>query len=176
MWFQPRPRSRARIEALIREVLCRERDPAKIAHDVREMRAMIAKEKGEGDRWDLKYAAGGLVDIEFAAQFLMLVHAAKHLTIVDTNTVRVLDEARSLNLIDAADGELLRAAAKLYHDLTQLLRLCLSGRFDPKTAGPGCWRCWRAPAGCRISPRSRRISPTPRRGYAASSSGLSASS
>jgi glutamate-ammonia-ligase adenylyltransferase len=131
------PALRARIKTLIREVLCRARDPAKIAHDVREMRAMIATEKGEGDRWDLKYAAGGLVDIEFAAQFLVLVHAAKHPTVVDTNTVRVLEEAQALNLIDAADGELLRAAAKLYHDLTQLLRLCLSGRFDAKTAGPG---------------------------------------
>jgi glutamate-ammonia-ligase adenylyltransferase len=131
------PALRARIETLIREVLRRERDPAKIARDVREMRAMIGKEKGEGDRWDLKYAAGGLIDIEFAAQFLVLVHAAKHPTIVDPNTVRVLEEAQALNLIAAADGELLRAAAKLYHDLTQLLRLCLSGRFDPKTAGPG---------------------------------------
>ncbi len=131
------PAFRARVATLIREVLRRERDPAKIAHDVHEMRAMIAKDKGEGDRWDLKYAAGGLIDIEFAAQFLVLVHAAKHPTIVDTNTVRVLEEAQALNLIDAADGELLRAAAKLYHDLTQLLRLCLPGRFDPKTAGPG---------------------------------------
>jgi [glutamine synthetase] adenylyltransferase / [glutamine synthetase]-adenylyl-L-tyrosine phosphorylase len=131
------PALRARFEALTREVLCRKRDPAKIARDVRKMRGMIAKEKGEGDRWDLKYAAGGLIDIEFAAQFLVLVHAAKHPTIVDTNTVRVLETAQALNLIDAADGELLRAAAKLYHDLTQLLRLCLSGRFDPKNAGPG---------------------------------------
>jgi len=109
----------------------------RIARGGREMRGMIAKDKGEGDRWDLKYAAGGLIDIEFAAQFLVLVHAAKHPTIVETNTVRVLEKAQALNLINAADGELLRAAAKLYHDLTQLLRLCLSGRFDPKTAGPG---------------------------------------
>jgi glutamate-ammonia-ligase adenylyltransferase len=131
------PELRARIETPIREVLCRERDLAKTARDVREMRTMIAKEKGEGERWDLKYAAGGLIDIEFAAQFLVLAHAAQHPGIVDTNTVRILEEAQALNLIDAADGELLRAAAKLYHDLTQLLRLCLSGRFDPKTAGPG---------------------------------------
>ncbi|HEV1999952.1 MAG TPA: bifunctional [glutamine synthetase] adenylyltransferase/[glutamine synthetase]-adenylyl-L-tyrosine phosphorylase [Xanthobacteraceae bacterium] len=131
------PVLRARIETLIRDVLCRARDPAKIARDGREMRGMIAREKGEGDRWDLKYAAGGLIDIEFTAQFLVLGHAAKHPAIVDTNTVRVLGEAQALNLIDAADGELLRAAAKLYHDLTQLLRLCLSGRFDAKTAGPG---------------------------------------
>ena len=32
---------------------------------------------------------------------------------------------------------MLRRAVRLYHDLTQILRLCLSGPFDPKTAAPG---------------------------------------
>ena len=65
----------ARIEAVIRDVLCRKRDPDIIAADVVEMRAAIAKEKGDGNPWDLKYAAGALVDIEFIAQYLQLVHA-----------------------------------------------------------------------------------------------------
>jgi len=29
----------------------------------------------------------------------------------------------------------LRAAVRLYHDLTQILRLCVSERFKPETAG-----------------------------------------
>ena len=62
----------------IRDVLRRPRDAAAIAGDVVEMRRAIAQEKGEDDRWDLKYAAGGLVDIEFIAQYLQLVHAAEH--------------------------------------------------------------------------------------------------
>ncbi len=32
---------------------------------------------------------------------------------------------------------MLRPAVRLYQDLTQILRLCLSGPFDPKAAGPG---------------------------------------
>jgi len=126
----------ARITALIREILCLQRDPRKAAADVREMRRLIAAEKGEDERWDLKYAKGGLIDVEFIAQYLSLVHAAEHPEILDTNTVRVLEQAQALAILSAADGELLRAAARLYHDLTQLLRLCLPGRFDPKTAGP----------------------------------------
>ena len=47
-----------------------------IASDVAEMRHAIAQEKGEDDVWDLKYAAGGMVDIDFIAQYLQLVHAA----------------------------------------------------------------------------------------------------
>ena len=35
---------------------------------------------------------------------------------------------------------MLRPAVRLYQDLTQILRLCLAGPFDPKTAGPGLLR------------------------------------
>ena len=97
----------------------------------------IAKEKGEGARWDLKYAAGGLIDLEFIAQYLQLVHAAEHPDILDTSTARVLDKAWRLGLLPAEDADVLRPAAQLYHNLTQILRLCLSGPFDPKTAGAG---------------------------------------
>jgi len=34
-----------------------------------------------------------------------------------------------------AEAETLRAAGRLYHDLTQVLRLCVDGKFDPKSAG-----------------------------------------
>jgi glutamate-ammonia-ligase adenylyltransferase len=37
--------------------------------------------------------------------------------------------------LPAASAEILRSAALLYHDLTQILRLCVSDRFDPETAG-----------------------------------------
>jgi len=130
------PAFRARIEALIREILCLQREPRKVADDVREMRRLIAAEKGEDERWDLKYAKGGLIDIEFIAQYLSLVHASAHPEILDTHTVRVLERAQALEILSVADGELLRAAARLYHDLTQLLRLCLPGRFDPAACGP----------------------------------------
>src|ERR1700676_4691097 len=70
------PAFAGRIEAAIRDVLRRRREARAIAADVVDMRAAIAKEKGDADPWNLKYAAGGLVDIEFIAQYLQLVHAA----------------------------------------------------------------------------------------------------
>lgn len=126
-----------RVEAVIRAVLCRRRDRKLVAADVVEMRQAIAKEKGEKERWDLKYAAGGLVDLEFIAQFLQLVHAADHPEILDTNTARVFDKAWRLGVLSAEEADVLRPAARLYHNLTQILRLCLPGAFDPKTAGTG---------------------------------------
>jgi glutamate-ammonia-ligase adenylyltransferase len=130
----------ARVEKVIREILQRPRDAASIAGDVVEMRGAIAKEKGDRERWDLKYAAGGLVDIEFIAQYLQLVHAHNVPGILDTSTARVLDKAWALHVLPVEEAEVLRPAVQLYQDLTQILRLCLAGPFDAKTAGAGLLR------------------------------------
>ena len=42
-----------------------------------------------------------------------------------------------LGVLKPEDAEVLRAAVRLFHDLTQILRLCLPAAFDPKTAGTG---------------------------------------
>ena len=52
----------------------------------------------------------------------------------------MLDKALALRVLPVEDAEVLRPAVQLYHDLTQILRLCLPGAFDPKTAGAGLLR------------------------------------
>ena len=131
------PAFAARVEAAIRHVLCRKRDARAVAADVIEMRAAIAKEKGDADPWDLKYAAGGLVDIEFIAQYLQLVHAAATPDVLDTSTARMLEQAARLGVLAAEDAAVLRPAVLLFHDLTQILRLCLPSEFDPQSANAG---------------------------------------
>ena len=129
------PEFRAQIEAVIREVLTRRRDRAAVASDVAEMRRAIALERGEDDIWDMKNAAGGMIDIEFTAQYLQLVHAADKPEILSVSTLQVLDNAARLGVLAHSDLEVLRPAARLYHDLTQILRLCVSGKFRPEGAG-----------------------------------------
>ena len=129
------PEFRAKIEGIIREILTRPRDRLVIANDVAEMRRAIAQEKGEDDIWDLKYAAGGLIDIDFIAQYLQLVHAAEMPDILSVGTVTVLDNAARLGVLPSSDADVLRGAARLYHNLTQILRLCVSEKFSPATAG-----------------------------------------
>ena len=124
-----------KIEAIISDVLTRPREHELIANDVLEMRQAIADEKGESDIWDLKYAAGGMIDIEFITQFLQLVHAADHPDILDKSTLSVLESATRLGFLAQGDADVLRPATRLYQDLGQILRLCLSERFRPETAG-----------------------------------------
>jgi glutamate-ammonia-ligase adenylyltransferase len=134
------PEFRSHIEAIIRQVLMRPRDAAAVANDVADMRRAIAQEKGEGEIWDLKYAAGGVVDIDFIAQYLQLVHAAEKPDILDVSTLHVLDNAARLGVLAPSSAEILRSAARLYQDLTQILRLCVSEKFNPGTAGEGLLR------------------------------------
>jgi [glutamine synthetase] adenylyltransferase / [glutamine synthetase]-adenylyl-L-tyrosine phosphorylase len=129
------PALAAGVEAVIREVLCTPRDADMVAGDVVEMRRAVAAEKGDRARWDLKNVAGGLIDIEFIAQFLELVHAAREPTILNPSTGRVLERAARLGILSVEDAEVLRPAERLYQDLGQILRLCLTGPFEPKAAG-----------------------------------------
>ena len=141
------PVFREKIEAVIRKVLMRPREKRIIANDALEMRQAIAQEKGDADIWDLKYAAGGLIDIEFAAQYLQLVHAAEQPQILDTSTSNVLDAAARLGLLPQVDADVLRPAMRLYQDLNQILRLCLSERFKPDKAGADLQRLLARAAG-----------------------------
>jgi glutamate-ammonia-ligase adenylyltransferase len=125
---------RAKVEKAIAAVLRRPRNPARLAADIVDMRGAIADEKGEDDPWDLKYAAGGLVDIEFLAQYLVLANAARHPDIADTSTQRVIANATRLGVLSAVDGQTLGDACRLLHDLTQVLRLAVTAPFKPADA------------------------------------------
>jgi glutamate-ammonia-ligase adenylyltransferase len=129
------PVFREKIESIIQAALTRPREAASVARDVAEMRRAIAMEKGEDDIWDLKHAAGGMVDIDFIAQYLQLVHAARRPGILDVSSLHVLDNAEKLDVLPRPEADILRQAARLYHDLTQVLRLCVSDRFKPEQAG-----------------------------------------
>ena len=99
------------------------------------------KGKGRDARWDFKYAAGGLVDLEFIAQYLQLVHAAEHPDILDTSTARVLDKAWRLGLLPAEDADVLRPGGAALSQPHADPAAVPPGPFDPKTAGRGCWDC-----------------------------------
>ena len=93
------------------------------------MRAKIADEKGTTDIWDLKQVRGGLIDLEFIAQFLQIVSAAKHPEVIDQNTEAALSKLAAVGALAPGDAEILVPAARLYHTLTQVLRLCLDKPF-----------------------------------------------
>ncbi|MGE0699143.1 MAG: bifunctional [glutamine synthetase] adenylyltransferase/[glutamine synthetase]-adenylyl-L-tyrosine phosphorylase [Hyphomicrobiaceae bacterium] len=127
----------AKVEAAIHDILIRPRDRLRIASDVREMRALIEKEKGTDRLWDLKQVRGGLVDLEFIAQYLQLVHAAADPGVLDQTTVSALRKLATAGFIPPSAADVLIPAATLVHNLTQVTRLTFDGPFDPARAPDG---------------------------------------
>jgi glutamate-ammonia-ligase adenylyltransferase len=144
------------ISALILETLRRPREDAELRKHVRDMRALIAQEKGEDDPWDLKLASGGLIDLEFIAQYLSLRHAAEAPYILDVSTAGVFARAGRLGVLAPAQVDALAQAHALYGAVTQMVRLAIDGAFDPRHAGAGVLRRIAAAAHAPDFPRVER--------------------
>ncbi|RDJ22977.1 bifunctional [glutamine synthetase] adenylyltransferase/[glutamine synthetase]-adenylyl-L-tyrosine phosphorylase [Bosea caraganae] len=122
-----------RAEAAIRAILARKRNPAKVAAAVSQMRALIAKEKGEDDPWDLKLAAGGLTDLDFLAQFLILAYAGDCPELLVRDTASVFAAARGAGLLSAGDASALGEAHRLIGDVQLWQRFTVEEDFDLNT-------------------------------------------
>ncbi len=126
-----------RIADAVRPTLTTAAAPAKIIADARDMRDKLAAQFPGKNRWDLKFAPGGLVDIEFVAQSLQLCAAPIHPNVLDTNTIEALKKLEAAGALSADRASTLIAAAELEHALTQVLRIALDGTLDPDDATPG---------------------------------------
>jgi glutamate-ammonia-ligase adenylyltransferase len=102
------------------------------------MRELIEKEKPPESLWDLKLIPGGVIDVEFIAQYLALIAPAKGVetAVNGLNTGEAL-KLLSGKLMTAADLETCSEAFSLYTELSQLIRLCIDSLFDPKEAPAG---------------------------------------
>lgn len=103
------PALRARFEVHRRELLCRQRDQDKVRADVVAMRRrMLEHQPAEVD---LKRSTGGIVDIEFMVQYLVLAHAHEHPELaVWPDNVRILEAAASSGVLPAATAGALKDA------------------------------------------------------------------
>ncbi|MBY0613177.1 MAG: hypothetical protein K2P80_13430 [Beijerinckiaceae bacterium] len=124
------------VEAAISEILAAPRSRDKVAKDVLSMRRLVAKEKGDMTVWDIKQARGGLLDVEFAAQFLILVSPGRD-AVFSTNPGEAIAEAASRGALSSAQAAKLIEAWRFFSSLTQFLRLSLHDAFDPQTATDG---------------------------------------
>jgi [glutamine synthetase] adenylyltransferase / [glutamine synthetase]-adenylyl-L-tyrosine phosphorylase len=120
----------------IREAVLRlPRDAARLAVDIAGMRHRMAAEHiNTTPLFDLKHDAGGMVDIEFAVQFLVLAHAHAHAALTrNAGNIALLGIAADAGLLartladDAADAY--RAYRRLQHGVR--LTGAAHARVDP---------------------------------------------
>jgi glutamate-ammonia-ligase adenylyltransferase len=131
------PEFAKRIHAVIGEVLTAERDPERLLADVADMRRRIEEQHGTRNIWEVKYLRGGLVDLEFLAQYWQLRYAREHPDILAGNTQDAFMKLGQAKLIDETAARLLVDATKLMRRVQGLLRLTVGSGFDEATASQG---------------------------------------
>jgi [glutamine synthetase] adenylyltransferase / [glutamine synthetase]-adenylyl-L-tyrosine phosphorylase len=125
-----------RVTEAVTAIIDTPRTAAAVFPEVRAMRDLIAREKGDADPWDLKLARGGLTDLDFIAQALTLAYGAQHPALFGHPTETTFLVAREAGLLSEPDARLLVDAHKLLGDIFQWQRLTIEGRFDAATVPP----------------------------------------
>ncbi|MCB9945194.1 MAG: bifunctional [glutamine synthetase] adenylyltransferase/[glutamine synthetase]-adenylyl-L-tyrosine phosphorylase [Geminicoccaceae bacterium] len=125
------------IDQVIGHALSRRGHRAELEHDVRRMRERIFKEHGNDDPWNLKHARGGLVEVEFIAQYLQLRILPNDPAARTTSIRGMIAEGVSHGVIDQAQGDLAIRAVRLHQTLQAVLRLSTAARLKPSEAPAG---------------------------------------
>ena len=122
---------RRKVENAVRDVLTRPRDGAKLLADVAGMRARMDAEHHTRSPWRVKHLRGGLVDIEFIAQYLQLKHAHEHPHVLAPDTRTALTRLAGAGLLDATLARDLIRALDLWQAIQGMLQLSIEEAGDP---------------------------------------------
>jgi len=120
-----------RVSGVLDALVAKKRDPGALAADVASMRARIEREKIAAGPFDVKLARGGLMDCEFAAQFLVLSGLGR---VPGETTLEILQRAADGEHLGPAEGERLILSTALQSALLQIARVADTKGFSPDSA------------------------------------------
>ena len=109
----------ARFDAVRDAVIGAERDSAGLREEIGSMRAKVrASHPARGEQFDVKHSPGGMVDIEFAVQFLVLSQGCRHPELLaNVGNIALLLRAEACGLLPTGVGD---NAAQAYRTLRQI--------------------------------------------------------
>lgn len=127
------PEMTARFDAIRSSVLVSPRDGIALKTEILAMRERVMRaHRVPEDRFDVKHSTGGMVDVEFAVQYLVLAHAAQHASLrPDIGNIALLQAAEKAGLIPAGVGS---AAAHAYRELRRAQHLARLDEQNPQVA------------------------------------------
>nr|WP_199066149.1 bifunctional [glutamate--ammonia ligase]-adenylyl-L-tyrosine phosphorylase/[glutamate--ammonia-ligase] adenylyltransferase [Chromobacterium sp. ASV5] len=136
----------AAFEAERRRILTLKRDPAKLRDEVLAMRQRML-DSHPPHPWDVKNARGGIIDIEFIVQYLILAHAGALPAFTgNTGNIALLAVAAEAGLINPELAEAARVAYRHYRRLQHAARLNASAQVEVDEAllshYRACVRLW----------------------------------
>ena len=113
------PELKTRFDAVRASVINAKRDVAALRQEIVAMRdKMRAAHPVKPDLFDVKHSAGGMVDVEFAVQYLVLAHAQQHPALLaNVGNIALLISAEKAGLLPVGVGE---AAGSAYRELRRV--------------------------------------------------------
>ncbi len=142
----------AGFDAIRREILCRPRDNAQLKQDVREMREKMYQHLGGRDSavFNIKLDPGGITDIEFIAQYLVLRFAPQTPALTRwSDNVRIFELMANYDVMPEDDAQRLTAAYTTMRDTLHHLALQEKSGVVPLTEFASqrqfvrdCWQHW----------------------------------
>lgn len=118
-----------RFDEIRREILSVPNDPSELRDDIQRMREKMRENLSHHDpsQFDLKHDPGGIIDIEFIVQYLVLRYAHVHLQLLKwTDHVRLIRTLLDASIIDDVTAYVLRKAYLTYRSVVH--RLSLKGK------------------------------------------------
>ncbi|MDZ4101056.1 MAG: bifunctional [glutamate--ammonia ligase]-adenylyl-L-tyrosine phosphorylase/[glutamate--ammonia-ligase] adenylyltransferase [Hydrogenophaga sp.] len=108
-----------RFDAVREDVITALRDGDSLAREIVAMREKVRQAHPvRGTMFDVKHSPGGMVDVEFVMQYLVLLHSRTHPELrANTGNINLLRRAEAAGLLEPGMGE---AAAKAYRELRQI--------------------------------------------------------
>jgi glutamate-ammonia-ligase adenylyltransferase len=120
------------IERTFDHIVYQPYDPQKVAQEINHLRNRMEKELAQEKpgRYQIKTGRGGIVDIEFATQFLQLIHGYHHKNLKLTSTVLALRSLAQEKILVPSLAQFLEEAYLFYRILETRLRLILDQPTD----------------------------------------------
>lgn len=113
----------ARFDAVRNDILSRPRDETALRTDITAMREKMFPTHPPEDA-NVKYARGGVVDVEFIVQYLILAHAHQYPQLLQNyGNIALLSMAANVNLIDKTQAKSSRSAYRHYRKLQHNTKL-----------------------------------------------------
>ena len=108
-----------RFDGVREAVITAPRDAASLAQEIVAMRDKVRKAHPvRGETFDVKHSAGGMVDVEFVVQYLVLSQSAAHPELrANTGNINLLQRAEAAGLLAPGMG---LAAGNAYRELRQI--------------------------------------------------------
>lgn len=123
-----------KVMTYIQTALTEKRDTEKQRIDIIEMREKMTQSFPRDNPWQVKHRHGGMIDIMFICQYLMLKHAPQTQGIIQADISHAIQSLRAKSHLTQEQAETLSITYQLEKEIQSFLRICSSQNFDPGQA------------------------------------------